>query len=227
MSKIESINLLLSATRSSWSVSTLHGTEFEKSRRLPDDLKKKVFERDDYTCRGCQFRSKRFQEITNLNDDHSDFSFDNLATLCPLCHQVFHLPAAATTLGGEIIFLSSISQAELNRLCIVLFAIQSANPKPRYTGIARSLYGGLQSNKNFVVERLGSSDPGALAQILINMSPGDYLRREEFIKHLRLLPNLNRFKKQAEYWATNVFKNFEENEMEKILKKLDLDKLKE
>lgn len=227
MSKIEPINLLLSASRSSWSVSTQHGTEFEKSRRLPEDLRKKVLERDNYVCQGCEFRSKKYQEIHNVNDDHTDFSFDNLKTLCPLCHQVFHLPSAATTLGGEIIFLSSFTQAQLNRLCIVLFAIQNCNPKPRYSGIARSLYGSLQTSRAFVTERLGTADPGALAQILINMSPADYKRREEFIRHLRLMPNMNRFKRQAEYWATNVFKGFEEKEMDAIFKKLDLPELKE
>lgn len=199
-------SLLLSASRASWAVSSQHGTEWEKHKILTPAFKKSVFERDGYICQGCSWRSERFQEIHHKNDNHSDHRLENLETLCPLCHQVFHLPLAATTSGGIVIWLPEISQAELNLLCIGLFVAQQ-NPNSKYAQSARRLFSTLHGRSTFVEEKLGKSDPGAIGQVLLNLKPEDYAAREEFVGPLRLLPFKSRFETQVDYWASESFKD--------------------
>ena len=211
-------SLLLSASRSSWAVSSQHGTEWEKHKVLTPALRQAVFERDDYVCKGCSWRSERFQEIHHKNDDHSDHRMENLETLCPLCHQVFHLPIAATTSGGTIIWLPDIPQADLNLLCIGLFVAQHvANSK--WAGTARQLFSTLQGRTTFVEQNLGKCDPGAIAQVLLNLKPEDYAARADFVGGLRLLPFRSRFETQTAYWATECFKDAPIDSWDALLKK--------
>lgn len=198
-------SLLLSATRASWAVSAQHGTEWEKNKTLTKDLRQKIFERDNHTCQACGWRSERFQEIHHKNDNHSDYREENLQTLCPLCHQVFHLPIAASTNGGTIIWLPEISQEKLNLLCVgILVAMKDRAGK--WGGVARTLFSTLEARKAFVDENLGRSDPGAVAQVLINLKPEDYARRADFVGALRLLPYASRFETQIDYWVASCFK---------------------
>lgn len=213
--------LILSASRASWAASPQHGTQFEKHRVLTPALKAKVFERDKHTCRGCTWRSEKFQEIHHRNDDHSDHRESNLETLCPLCHQVFHLPIAAATNGGTIIWLPEMSQATLNLLCIGLFVAMKHN-KGKHAGTARTLFSVLEARKTFVDEHLGRSDPGVLAQVLLNLEPDAYARREDFVGHLRLLPYPSRFEVQIDYWSASQFEKFPEASWDALLPALGL-----
>lgn len=209
-------SLLLSVSRASWAVSAQHGSRWEKHKILTPAFKEKIFERDDYTCQACGWKSKKYQEIHHRDSNHSNHSEDNLETLCPLCHQVFHLPIAASTSGGTIIWLPEMSQASLNLLCIGLF-IAMKTKGAKHGGVARTLFSTLEARKAFVDENIGRSDPGVLAQVLLNLKPEDYERREEFVGALRLLPYLSRFETQVEYWAGTQFKKLPEEEWDKLV----------
>lgn len=213
--------LLLSASRSSWAVSAQHGTEWEKHKVLTPALRQKIFDRDNHTCQACGWRADRFQEIHHRDGDHSNHAEDNLETLCPLCHQTFHLPIAAATHGGVIVWLPDISQEKLNLLCIGLFVAQR-NPEGKMAGTAKSLYSALDSKKAFVNEYLGKSDPGMLAQVLLNLKPEDYARRADFVGPLRLLPAASRFETQIDYWVATVFKKLPESQWAGLIEGLDV-----
>ena len=194
-------------------------------RKFPAELREKILKRDNYTCQACSFRSLRHQEIHHIDSDHRNNNENNLATLCPLCHQVFHLPLAATTNGGSIIWLPEISQADVNRLCIGILSVPQSQPRSKYFGVSRALLGALEGRRS-VVEKWGSTDPGTMAQILINMSPEEYKNRKKQVQHLRLLPSSSRFETQTKYWASEKFNNFEESQISSIVSKLDIEKLK-
>lgn len=213
--------LLLSATRSSWAVSSQHGTEWDNHKVLTRQLRERVFARDGGACQACGWTSDRFQEIHHRDGNHGNHAEDNLETLCPLCHQVFHLPVAAATNGGAIVWLPEMSQAHLNLLCIGMF-VAMRNPKAKHAGSARALFSTLEARRAFVDENLGRSDPGVLAQVLINLKPEDYARREEFVGPLRLLPSLSRFETQVEYWAATAFKRWPEEQWDQLLEGVDL-----
>lgn len=213
--------LLLSASRSSWAVSAQHGTEWEKHKVLTKALREKIFSRDDHTCQACGWRSERFQELHHRNGDHSDNREENLETLCPLCHQTFHLPIASATNGGAIIWLPEMSQEQLNLLCIGLF-VAMRTPQGKLAGTARTLFSTLEARKSFVDENLGRSDPSIVAQVLLNMNEEDYKNREAYVGPLRLLPYSARFETQIDYWSSTVFKKLPEDNWAAVIEGLDV-----
>lgn len=227
-------DLILSATRKSWKMSSTHGTEFDKSYKdskgNPGKLKDvwdKVWERDKHKCYYCGFESKRHQEIHHLNDDHSDNSPDNLVTICPLCHQSFHLDTASTTNGGKIIWLPEFSQQELNYISRAIFiAIEESEVREKndeeeigFIKIARMLENSL-AERSLVVEQQiqnGASDPAIFANALINMTEAQYEKRFGFLKPFKLLNLRSRFPIQTKYWKNSVFKDIPVETWEKLI----------
>ena len=208
--------LLLSASRKSWKMSSVHGTEYDREYKRNKDKWNKVWERDAYRCYYCSFVSKKHQEIHHLNEDHQDNSIDNLVTICPLCHQCFHLDIATATNGGKIIWLPEFSQQELNYLSRAIFiaaeeAQQAEEGKevPGFSKIANMLESSLLERSLITEQHIqqGSSEPANFATALLNMSEENYEKREEFIKPFKLLNLRTRFPIQTKYWKNNTFKN--------------------
>lgn len=210
--------LLLGASRKSWKMSSTHGTEYDKYyQKKHKSAWDKVWERDKYTCYYCGFHSKKHQEIHHLNDDHDDNSLDNLVTVCPLCHQSFHLDTASTTNGGKIIWLPEFSQQELNYLCRAIFiAIEEAEQAELeqkdvvgFAKIARMLEASLLERTLITEQHIqtGASEPVNFANALINMSEEQYAKREQFLGPFKLLHLKTRFPVQTKYWKNNTFKN--------------------
>jgi intracellular multiplication protein IcmJ len=222
--------LILSASRKSWKMSSVHGTEtdgnFRKNPKIQDAWEQ-VWKRDAYKCYYCDFVSNKHQEIHHLNDDHDDNSLDNLVTICPLCHQSFHLDIASNTSGGEIIWLPEFSQQELNYICRATFmAIEEAEQAemkgeevPGYAKIARMFEQALKERTLPVNQHFnnGASDPTIFANALINMSEEVYNKRESLIKPFKLLHFKSRFPIQIKYWRTNTFKDIPVNTWERLI----------
>lgn len=228
-------DLLLSASRKAWMMTSSHGTEYDKYyQKKYKSTWDKVWERDKHTCYYCGFVSKKHQEIHHLNDDHEDNSMDNLVTACPLCHQNFHLDTATKTNGGKIIWLPEFSQQELNYLCRAIFiAIEEAEQAELeqrevvgFAKIARMLEASLTERKLIVENHIyqGSSDPATFANALINISEEQYNKRGQFIRPFKLLHLKSRFPVQTKYWKNNTFKNVP---VESWLNLLKPDQLKE
>ena len=112
-----------------------------------------------------------------------------MATVCPLCHQVFHLSSASITEGGEIIWLPEMTQEDLNRLCIAIFIAEKSGNK-KWEGPAKRLFNALNSRAEFVNNSLSdkASDPGVFAETLLNLSKEEYKGREKFVKNLTPTP---------------------------------------
>lgn len=223
-------DLILSATNKSWKMSTTHGTEYDrlyKSSKGPGkkkDLFDEVWKRDKYKCYYCNFESKKHQEIHHLNDNHEDYSVDNLVTICPLCHQSFHLDNSN---GGKIIWLPEFTQQELNYICRALFiASEDYDQKEKegkevieFTKLARVIEDSLW-NRSLIVDQQfqnGASDPATFAGALLNMSSEDYERRYTFLKPFKILPVRARFSVQSRYWKGNTFADLPVETWEKLI----------
>lgn len=200
--------IILSSTRASWQLSGFHGAENDNNKDYLN-IRKKVLERDNYSCVYCGFKSLRWQELHHLDDNHSNNKLDNVVTTCPLCHQCYHLGIAGTTSGGSIIWLPEITQEELNHLVRTIFVAQFYDQHVEINQAANLLYETLKTRELFVEQNLaaGASDPGLLGQALLKMKPNDYKEREKFLQNLRLLPSKSRFVNQIDYWAKEVYKN--------------------
>lgn len=212
--------LVLSASRNSWKMSSTHGTEFDRDYKDQKgnpgklkDLWDKVWERDSFKCYYCNFQSKRHQEIHHLNEDHLNNSIDNLVTICPLCHQNFHLDTVSTTNGGKIIWLPELSQQELNYISRAIFIasdeIDTKSSDLPYLKIMPTIESSLAERALIVEQHFqnGASEPVNFANALINLNSNLYEKRYSFLKSFKLLNLRARFPIQTRYWKNNTFKD--------------------
>lgn len=90
------------------------------------DVRQDVLKRDHNTCQYCGVQTQGDErspggglEVHHINDDHHDNCGENLVTICPLCHAVFHLGNAARgpfKRALKIVYLPWIRQEDLNIL---------------------------------------------------------------------------------------------------------------
>lgn len=166
-------------------------------------FKKRVLERDAYTCRYCGFQAKKYQEVINLNNDYSNNRLSNMVTACCFCTQCFFLEAVGQDDygGGVLIYLPDISQGDLNGLCHVLFcAIYSYT---NYNVVAQDIYRNLRQRSRIVEQYLGTemSDAALFGRMLMDVE-SKHRRKvdEEIVAPLRLLPMYSKFGKQLGEW---------------------------
>ena len=194
--------ITLTAQRGAW-------LKFDSRRRNKKfvALKKRVLARDQNTCRYCGFVCNEFQEIVNKDKDYDNNKFDNLVTSCSFCTQCFFLDVVGTAenMGGVIIHLPEISQADLNNFCRVLFC--SMDKESAYKGKLLAVYMSFKDRSKEVINCFGpeSSDPKVFGQGLIDSYLTPDQLQHEVLQHLRLLPARHAFKKQIEYWKKTVF----------------------
>ena len=170
-------------------------------------LKKRVLQRDNYTCRYCGFFSKEYQEVVNKDQNYSNNKLENLVTSCCFCAQCFFLDAVGVepNTGGLVVHLPEVSQADLNNFCRVLYC--SMDKESAYKGKLQSVYMSFKDRTKEVINCFGpdTSDPRIFGQGLIDAYLTQEQKQHEVLQHLRLLPAKNAFKQQIDYWKKTVF----------------------
>lgn len=79
-------------------------------------LRRRILERDNYTCHFCGFRSLKYMEVHHIGGDAQDNSINNLVTLCPLCHACLHIGFSGLMGRGSLVTTGTpLSQEEINR----------------------------------------------------------------------------------------------------------------
>lgn len=203
----KSKKLRIRSSNLSWLAPTLHGTVFDQDPRMLK-CRDAILARDNYTCYYCDFRSEEYQEIHHFNDDHNDFSESNLTTVCPLCHQVFHLSTCSQATGGSIIVIndSIMTQVELNNLCRMMFIARASGIK-EWENNAKQINDTLKSTQSIVEQQISAngSEPMIFAKVLQDLDPK--ILEEDYMLNFKLLPKFNRFEPIVEYWRDNTFKD--------------------
>jgi intracellular multiplication protein IcmJ len=207
MSNFEKENaLLLSVKAYNWKMYEENG---EDSDPQFQHAKKRALERDNRTCQICNFKAPKWQEVHHIDNDHSNNSLDNLATICSFCHMCQHIGLAGKNKEGVLIFLPEISQDKLHHIVrSILVAEQWSNNlindkrnfRPELTKgakqmkeVAESLKVKLLSRESEAERLIGTSDPLDLANVLLQMDDKIYQKRNEFLFGIRLLPNGSKF----------------------------------
>ena len=111
-------DLGLVAKESNW---RLYMTRKADPAFLP--FQKKVFARDQNTCRFCGFCAESGMDVVNLDQNYLNNKISNCVTACPMCSQCCFIDAIGKSDfgGGVLIYLPEMKQAQLNALCQVLF----------------------------------------------------------------------------------------------------------
>lgn len=160
----------------------------------------RVFERDQYTCRYCGFKSKQFLEVINRDCNYLNNRLSNLVTACGFCTQCFFLESVGQGGfgGGVLIYLPEMSQNELNAFCHILFASMAGG---KDFNAARNVYRSYKLRTQPIEKQWGEgfSTPALLGRLLIDThGEAKTVLNAELSESLRLLPDPSRFSSQIQ-----------------------------
>lgn len=176
------------------------------------NIRQKILDRDKYACVYCKFRSSKYQEVHHLDDNHHNNKPQNLATVCPLCHQVHHAWFAGHRGSGSIVMLEGFTQGMLNQLVRMLWIaelsadeILSRSAQLILSNLAQT---GQRCAKNF----MGTYQAKELGEYLYYLPETEYRQRQKVLKNIFLMPQKQGLEKQIEFWHDEVFKNMPPDE---------------
>lgn len=192
--------LVLSVKAKNWRKDDAESQEADAEFR---HVRRKVLERDDFTCRFCGFRAVSWQEVHHANDDHTDNRLQNLVTACQFCHACQHIGLAGQFETGILAWIPEIPQDRLHHLVRSLMVAQHwakvtaddrrARPdlvraSKEISDVAGAVMAKLRARQAGATERLGTSSLQDLANLLLLMPEDHYARRDKFLTGMRLLP---------------------------------------
>lgn len=164
---------------------------------VPNDLKKEILARDDYTCQCCGFRSEKYQQILFKDFNLTNLDKDNLLTACIFCQQCFDLTEVAEMRSGVLVWLPEIEQRDLNNISRAIYIARiSQGP---IADCVRKLLDLMMERREEAIKRISTDDPFILATVLNDYLPlKAYARREDKLKGVRLFPLDRRIIKEAD-----------------------------
>ncbi len=168
-----------------------------QNQKISNDLKKKIFERDDYTCQCCGFKAKKYQEIYHINQDIFDHSENNLMTTCIFCHQCFNMEKVSEMRSGVLIWLPEIEQRELHHIARSIYIARiSQGPVAE---AARKSLDMIMSRREEAKNRISTDDPYILSTVLRDyLAPKTYQKRMDKLNGVRLFPLDRRIIKESD-----------------------------
>ena len=162
-----------------------------------------VYKRDNYTCQFCGFQAREYQEIVNLDGNYANNRLSNLITACCFCSQCLFIQSTGVDDmgGGQLIYLSEMSQADLNSFCHVLFCAMGNGTG--YQDTAQAIYRSFKFRSQQVEAKFGSgtSNPAVFGQLVLEYEANNPERKSDLLRDLRLLPSYTKFKVQLDAWA--------------------------
>jgi intracellular multiplication protein IcmJ len=179
---------------------------------MTPELRQGVFERDNYVCGCCGFRSLRYQEILHLDRNPMNNTPDNLATVCQFCAQCFDLEQVVGMKSGFLVWLPEIDQATLNHISRALY-IARVSQGPM-ADAARRILDIVMTRREDAKRRLNTDDPFVLATVMRDfLNARAYEERIEKLKGIRLFPldrrmvregdlEFNQFPQILAYWRS-------------------------
>jgi intracellular multiplication protein IcmJ len=174
-----------------------HNSNEAGSAGLTAELKHKVFEHDDHSCRFCGFKSMKYQQVHFKNGIETDMRPENMLTSCIFCHQCFRLDEVGGMRSGVLIWLPEIEQAQLHNMARAVYVARiSQGP---VADAARSILDVLIKRREGAKERLGTDDPSILSMVMADyISPKSYEARARKLDGIRLFPLDRRIIKESD-----------------------------
>lgn len=168
-----------------------------EKRKLPQEIRQKIFQRDSNTCRCCGFKSLKYQEVLHLNSNENDFSEKNLATTCIFCHQCFNLEQVSVMRSGVLIWLPEIDQGKLHHIARAIYVARIS--QGAMADAARKSLDALMTRREEVKKRISTDDPYILATVLRDyLGDKHYHFRKQKLEGVRLFPLDRRIIKEAD-----------------------------
>lgn len=202
MAKQPPLPLFLSVKALNWRMNDRNSADADQEFQI---VRKKALDRDQFTCRFCDFRAPKYQEVHHFNDDHADNRLENLITTCTYCHMCQHIGLAGSNREAILIYRPEISQAQIHHLVRTaqvaerIFDMMKAEEQPRRSSAnfrkageaseaATALMASLKASAEGARQILGTSEPSDLANALLLVPEEAYAKRRETLAGIRLLP---------------------------------------
>jgi len=200
-----------------------------------EELKKKILQRDGYTCKYCGFVSSKYQEVNFIGngvspkeDPRQEIKIENYVTSCSFCHQCFHIEKIDRMQSGTIIWLPEIGQAALNHIMRAIYVARiSRGPMAE---AAKTALETLLLRRQTAESILGTSDISTFSSVLNDfLELSEYKNRDKKLEGFKILPldrriivenglEFNQFPQVLAYWRSNQgpFGNFQVRDWEKM-----------
>jgi len=152
-----------------------------------EEVRKRIFARDDHTCQYCGFQSQKFQ-LVHVKDGNPRNQDDvNLVTSCIYCHQCFHLDQVGAMKSGVLVWMPEITQAQLHHLARALYVARITQGPMADT--ARKTLEMIMKRREQAVDRIKTDDPEILSLVLRDyLDKRQYEARQEKLEGIRLFP---------------------------------------
>lgn len=87
------------------------------------NLAKEVLSRDGHRCQLCEFKATNWQQVVTVNERYtlSDFTLDNMITVCPICFLGLRMGYSAEENNITFVYLPELTQGELNNLMRLIY----------------------------------------------------------------------------------------------------------
>lgn len=173
------------------------GSVSPSGKHLDQDLRKKIFERDNDTCACCGFKSAKYQQILFKDGNIFNVKESNLTTCCIFCHQCFHIDTVNEMKSGVLLWLPEIEQHQLHHIARAIYVARiSQGP---VADAARKVLDVLMGRRQEAIARITTDDPYILGTVLTDyLLPGHYQMRGKKLDGVRLFPLDRRIIKEAE-----------------------------
>lgn len=195
----------------------------EEADREFEEIRQKIVNRDGHVCQGCGMKTLPSApsamaghfDIHHIDDNHDNNHPSNLVTICPFCHNVFHIGNAGARGAATGIWMPQISQADMNLVCHILFILmfrgedkQAQEKDIAVAKKARDYYRQLKDTvwADELEARLGAgmSDLRNLGEALAWLGNSDkaaYDNRMRFLGGLRIIPVYEAYREKVAHYA--------------------------
>ncbi len=166
-------------------------------RTLTPDIRQGIFDRDNYTCACCGFRSARYMDILHTDRNSKNNEPTNLTTVCQFCAQCFDLDSVVQMKSGFLVWMPEIDQATLNHMARAIYIARIS--QGAMADAARRLLDIIMTRREDVKRRLNTDDPFVLASVMRDFLPQKlYADRAEKLDGVRLFPLDRRMVKEGD-----------------------------
>jgi len=184
----------------------------ERAALQMQEMRPKILDRDNHTCRFCGFQSQKYQEVHPVNGNPEDVRPDNLVTACIFCQQCFDLEKTSSMNSGVLIWMPEIAQAELSHIARSIYVARISQGS--MADAARAGLDAIMARRDDARARIATDDPFFLATVLRDfLGPKHYAARAEKLDGVRLFPldrrnisegelKFNQFPQILAYWRS-------------------------
>ncbi|MFI8742044.1 hypothetical protein ACQKD8_18455 [Pseudomonas sp. NPDC077405] len=161
-----------------------------------------ALKRDNGICQYCGFKYGG-NGVHHINNNHTDETEGNLATICCVCHASLHLGQIPEG-SGYVCYLPGLSRKTVSLLQkAVGVALRSGDETMRAQ--AKKILNWLASHKLYVEEACGTSEPKAFALALTKTGEQGELKQDHVFEGLHLAIDPAELEAEADQWGVGPY----------------------